>query len=314
MSSTSPKSPPESRRAASIALLVVLLSLPLLVRTPRGGIHFTELLNDFAHAPLFAAIAWLAASLVLPRTVTRAALMGRTFLLGLLLLAAGGLIELIQARIGRDASWTDMGNNLAGVLFGLALHHSKRDAGARRSRAPLAIMALATAWAFAPLLTGAVAYVERARRMPDLVSARGLLPLYFVEGREAKVAIDAAGNLEVHFAPRGTPGMHLWEVEPDWRRYGFLELELTNPGDAPVWLGFRVHDRAHDNRNEDRFNRSLRLEPGETRAWRWPLEEISSTPGGRSMDLSRMSGVVLFGQGATATGGGKALVRALRLE
>lgn len=314
MSSTSPTALPDLRRAASIALLALLFTLPLLLRTPRGGIHFIELLNDFAHAPLFAAIAWLAASLVLPPDATRHALMRRTWALGLLLVAAGGLIELIQSRMGRDASWTDMGNNLAGILFGLALHHSRREAEARHSRVPLAIMALSAAWAFAPLLIGTAAYVERARRMPDLVSARGVLPLYFIEGREAKVAIDASGALEVRFAPRGTPGLHLWEVEPDWSRHEAVELELSNPGNAPLWLGFRVHDRRHDNRNEDRFNRSLRLEPGETRTWRWPLGEIASTPGGRTMDLSRMSGVVLFGQGATATGGGEVFVLSLRLE
>lgn len=313
MSSTSLSNLPGGRRAAFIVLAAVLLTLPLCLRSPRDGIHFTELLNDFAHAPLFAAIAWLAGSIVLPGAPTPGARMRRTWLLGLLLLFAGGLIELIQARIGRDASWADMGNNLAGVLFGLALHHSRRDPGTRRSRPALAIMVLCAAWALAPLFIGALAYAERARRMPDLVSARGLLPLYFVEGREAEVGFDASGALEARLAPRGTPGMHLWETEPDWSRHEFLELELSNPGDTPLWLGFRIHDRLHDNRNEDRFNRSLRLAPGETRLWRWPIEEVAATPGGRRMDLSRMRGVVLFGQGATATGGGKVLVRALRL-
>jgi hypothetical protein len=72
-------------------------------------------------------------------------------------------------------------------------------------------------------------------------------------------------------------------------------LDLTNPDSRPLTLTVRVHDRAHDNRASDRFNRTFTI-PGATRQTvSFALADIERAPLGRTLDLSRVAGLILFG-------------------
>ena len=63
--------------------------------------------------------------------------------------------------------------------------------------------------------------------------------------------------------------------------------------DRPLRLVVRVHDRAHDQRFADRFNRSLVILPGLNRV-AIPIDEIRRAPDRREMDLRYVRGIVLF--------------------
>ena len=63
--------------------------------------------------------------------------------------------------------------------------------------------------------------------------------------------------------------------------------------DEPLRVTIRVHDAAHDQRYEDRFNRTLTIAPGVNR-FEIRLDDIRTAPDRREMDMSRIRGVVIF--------------------
>ena len=58
-------------------------------------------------------------------------------------------------------------------------------------------------------------------------------------------------------------------------------------------LTLRVHDAAHDQRYEDRYNVRLVVQPGVNR-FTIPIDDILHAPDTRAMDLSRIRGIVVF--------------------
>ena len=95
-------------------------------------------------------------------------------------------------------------------------------------------------------------------------------------------------------APGAYPGIGIVEPHPDWSGYRVLVITIVSDLDAPLPLAIRVHDAAHDQRYEDRFNRALTRRAGGE-----PVRRSSSTTSGarpdrREMDMRRIRGVVLF--------------------
>jgi hypothetical protein len=100
--------------------------------------------------------------------------------------------------------------------------------------------------------------------------------------------------LRVHFTKAPWPGVTFDEPYPDWSAYTTLHLDLTNPGETALPLVIRVHDREHDWKYDDRFNRGISLAPRSRHVYSIRLTEIEQGPATRRLDLTHLAGLRLF--------------------
>lgn len=221
--------------------------------------------------------------------------------------AAGGVIEVIQPQLGRTAEWRDLRSDAIGAVAGLAIHAA--TIGGADWRRWLAItvataVAVPVVW---PVAHATLAYLVRMSRFPVIFEGASHADGYFIHVQNASshpellpAAWARSGDtpsLRVRIAGGPWPGIRHLEPSPDWSGYSLLKLDLTNADELPLTLTLRIHDRAHDNRAADRFNRSFELAPRSRIVWAVPLREIAEAPDGRVLDLSRVAGLILFSSG-----------------
>jgi hypothetical protein len=186
----------------------------------------------------------------------------------------------------------------------------------------LAVVALVpVVW---PIGEAALAYRHRAKGFPTLLGYDAQAERYFIHSYG--VAIDTARlppawrrdddprSLRIRFRGGSFPRLTLIEPQPDWRGYSRLMLDVTNPEAQPLTLTLRVHDKAHDNRVADRFNRRFTLGPRERRVLAFPIAEVAESPASRDMDMSRIANVIVFGKSSDDLAGREYYLTRLWLE
>ncbi|MGE0030107.1 MAG: VanZ family protein [Steroidobacteraceae bacterium] len=290
------------RKAAFLGTLVVALPALALVAKMPSHPQILAVLNNAAHAPVFGALAvvWL----LLLREVSPLGERHRFAVALAATIAIGGLVELIQPAIGRGGEWVDLLNDTLGAIAGLAL----AAALSSRRRWAALIFVVAAAPVLWPVAEASIAYAARAWEFPTMLGGDTRADRYFVRTRgvQSEPSIlpprwSQAGDppsLRIQIVGGNWPGITHSEPQPDWSDYSKLMLDMTNPESRPLKLTLRVHDRMHDNRSSDRFNRTFTLAAAQRSILAIPLSEIASGPEGRSLDLSRVAGVILFGEGS----------------
>ncbi len=318
---------PGRRRAALLWILAFALPALVLAAKIPSRPRILAVLNDAAHAPVFAAFAVVILLLLHRRIPLVPARYAASLLLAV---AIGGAIELVQPFIGRGAQWSDLLTDGLGAIAGLAVagwfnaHASCRPPGLCQ-RVALALIAVAAAapvvW---PVAEASIAYRVRSSRFPTLFENRSSIDQYFIRLRGVTADDELlpdrwrrpgdSPSLHIRVHGKQFPGVTLAEPAADWTGHLKLMLDLTNPAPQPLALTLRVHDRMHDNEAGDRFNRSLVL-PGESReVIAIPLADIAAAPQGRTLDLSQVDGLILFGDGDASTAGRAFYVTRIWLE
>ena len=223
-------------------------------------------------------------------------------------------VEFVQGLIGRDSSWRDVGTDALGAACALGIIGWRGIPGlpSLRSRtgqgAALGIALLAAALLLAPIIEATMAYARRAAEFPVIARFDSPLDLYFGHVQHAKStrgplpdqwARPGDGmSLRIESATERWPGFVMDEPAPDWRGRHYLNLDVTNPEVESIQLTVRVHDVAHDQRHEDRFNRTVLLAPGRTTVT-IPLADIASGPAHRALDLGQVAGIIVFADRTT---------------
>jgi hypothetical protein len=250
-----------------VFVVTALLLVPL---PPIGAIlHWPALvaeLENFGHPLAFAWLAHLAH--------------GRLRWQWVLALAAGygGAIELIQPLTHRDASVSDAVNDVLGAGFMLLLHAGRQESTSFRRRGLIGLAAVTGIAVATPLAITIAAYINRSVQAPVLWSDRSALFKRFSYWQESVY-----------------PGLAVAEPLPDWRDWGFLEVEVENLRSQPLPVVVRVHDRLHDQTDRDRYNGGFTLTPQGHHTLRIPLDLIRKAPAKRQMDLSAIRGIMVFG-------------------
>jgi VanZ family protein len=313
---------PAAPTALRMAAVSALVALVLLAGMPSGP-RIYAVLNDAAHAPVFAALA-----LLLLGPVQGAARSRATWTLGATLLLAIGIgmgVEWIQGSIGRDSSWQDVGTDTLGATcaLGLAGWWQARRRGRLARLACLCVALLAGGLALWPVMQAAVAYGHRASVYPVLNRFDSQLDLYFVSPVNAEVSrrsladgwLDASGSPSLRLMTTGGdyPGI-ITEPARDWRGWSVLKLDLTNPGETALGLHVRVDDAPGTRQFHDRFNRGFKI-PGATRTvLSIPLREIEQGPVGRTLNLGDVARLIVFLTGPSARPGTEFYVTRIWLE
>lgn len=296
-----------SRVLASLAFVGLLLAA--VVFAPSGGdALWIRALHNFAHVPIFGAIALTALFGLrgVPALVSRPPV--QQYALAFAVAAFfGGATELAQVPSGRDASWGDLCNDLLGAAAFLALYAAFDRAAGQRRAAARAIHfiagALVLAYAASPLASTAVAYTHRANSFPAIADFTQDVGEGFISTRFTSIDVEpipepwASGSqraLRIDFYPGSWPGIDFTEPPPNWLGYRTLQVEVINPTSAELVFTIRIDDRQHNGREVDRFNRSFEVAPATRAIFPIPLQDIASAPRDRRFDLTQVKRIILF--------------------
>ena len=88
----------------------------------------------------------------------------------------------------------------------------------------------------------------------------------------------------------GTWAGPVFEEPPaDWRGWGELCIDLSNPNAQPFTLVVALQDRAYDGQSSDRHTGLWPVAARSTRVLCLPLADLRRTPGGRELDLGHIA-------------------------
>ena len=311
-------------------MAVALIALVLGVSLPSWP-KILGVLNNMAHAPVFGAFAIIVLRLIRAWrsfAVVRASDYGIAFVVAI---SAGGLVEIAQALIDRDASLEDLGTDAlgAGCALGITAAFDRPLLWPANVRSVGRVIAVVLGlfcglWALFPLGQAVAAYIDRAMAFPVVTRFSSARDLYFISSGAARLSLQPLpaqwarpgddSSLRIDFTAAVWPGMSHDEPEPDWRGFSALVLDVTNPDETPLRLTVRVHDVAHDQRYEDRFNRAFEVPPSTRVTLRILIEDILASPVGRPLDLAHIAGIVLFANSESASIGRYFYVTRIWLE
>lgn len=297
---------------AAVALIALVLGVSLPAWPKIFGV-----LNNFAHAPVFGVFALIVLRLLRTLRSSPGARPSNYLIAFAVAVCAGGLVEFVQIFTDRDADFEDLVTDTlgAGCALGIVAALDRQLWPAKfRPVGPMAAVVLGLCcglWALFPVGQAAVAYFDRAANFPEVARFSSPFDLYFIGSGTARLSLQPlparwarpgdASSLRIDFTAPVWPGVSHDEPEPDWRGYSALALDVTNPDETPLRLTVRVHDVTHDQRKEDRFNRTFEIPPANRVALRIPISDIVAGPVGRPLDLAHVAGFVLFGSSGAAS-------------
>lgn len=280
-------------------VLVILLGL-LFVPFPTKSLWWREVFNS-GHAALFASLSFVIYRHI--ATITRCSNALVIYFLVLLVgMLFGALIELLQSFVQRDASLNDLYNNFFGLLAGLCLiaAYNLKDIKCKRL---IVVFFMAASGGFmllamSPLIQLSWHYVQRHNAFPVIVDFDANWSSSFVRfknvDRLKRISSAQDKSLSsVRFNRGKYPGISVIEVEPDWSNYHLLRMNIFSEYERNIVLSLRVHDDKHNQDFSDRFNVSLTIHPGLNEIG-VPLDQIARGPANRELDLTNIAGIVLF--------------------
>jgi VanZ family protein len=305
------------KRVAYLAAAAALLVLVIFVNPP-SHTAFVHVLHKSAHSVVFALIALI--YLKLAPTTSGGADWWKPYVVAIgVVLVCGSGTEIAQSFLNRDPSLEDVLRDLNGGTASLAaaLFVQRRIRMHPRLRACVVLLATAASFtALAPLLWCVSAYANRDLAFPIIWAYRSPLDMYFVRVWTGDVSgVDLPTEWAVRPNEKAievdldheTPSIALYESYPDWRGYGTLSLDITNPNPRPLNLIVRVNSESHD-----WFDYRFTLKPRARSTTRIRLDEIRTEQTGGELDLRNVRGT---GIGALETmAGGRFYVNRISLE
>lgn len=297
------------RRAKLAVALMCVVAFGLVFPFPFEGRLSGEIF-DLAHAPVFCAALLCLIGFCDPPAIglpNRFATilpmkMGRAVAITIALMIAGIVGEYAQKFAGRNASWGDVLANSAGMLAALAWVVSRRTTGFRRRGLVIAAVGLIAAISLNPVLDvwdsvqqirsfPMLSSLERPRELGSWARYRAKLE------RSTEWASEGKYSLKATLPPGKYPGVALVWFERDWREYSQLHLDLMNPNDEPLTVTIKLFDEPHTQtgyQHDDRFTRSVTLQPGVPTPVAIKLADVVAAPRTRKIDLQRMWSIEVF--------------------
>ncbi len=215
--------------------------------------------------------------------------------LTIIVLVVGGLIELIQLKIGRDGNWLDVYYDLVGTWIGLVWCQPVTRA-TRYAR--IAIFTL-TLPALLKILLLALLDFQSSQNFPVIADFESRLELFQYHGTlERSALVHSRGNYSLQLTLHATEysGINISRSFADWNPYKYLRLDIHVPDSKQLDIVIRVNDILHDKdgwKDDDRYNYRTRLHQG----WNYltlSVAEIRKGPASRLMDLQKISAIGIF--------------------
>lgn len=300
--------PTHARRAAILAAIGALVVVALVLPPPEPT-RFWDSWFDAGHVPLSGALALLFRRLLARRAEPTASLAA----LGLTVLAGVGVEVLQMLQPAREASLGDVANDVAGAAAFLLLRHAWHQhttaATVRGRRVTLlaTVGVLLLVAALTPHALVMAAYAARSASAPVLYPFEGRWwESYFAHGEGARLTpgarpAPASGRTytRVDFDPAPYSSVVMEEPAGDWTSHRRLVFDLFSDSATALTLYLRIHDRAHVNRHDDRYNATIVVRPG-VNVVSVAVDAVRDAPATRSLDLRAIRGIILFAAGLRA--------------
>jgi len=215
---------------------------------------------------------------------------------------SGGLIEIIQAHIGRDGNWDDLLRDLTGAWLALFwLQPANKWVWCGRVLA--CVLLFPNIYRVAE---EAVVQLHNERQFPVIADFESPLDLYghseFIE-RSNLLSSQGKYSLKLHLTKNVYSGITFDRLVADWSAYTRFSVDIYIPDKQPLDMVVRIHDVQHEIAgwiDSDRFNKPVHLNPGWNHLF-YSLEEIQRAPATRLMDLSHIKCIVIYATRLPAT-------------
>ena len=281
------------------AVVSLAVSILLFMPLSTGSMWWRELFNS-GHVILFAVIAYF----LFFRLYATGRFSG-VVTTGLVVLVTGMLlglmIEGLQGVMHRESSVDDLYRDFFGIVGGLGLA-SVRCQKIRHNRIWLIIFSVAVLLSgISPLFQISWHYLQRNKAFPIIVQFDEGWSSSFVRFNKAALlgpVADPVGDentelYRIRFDPAKYPGVSVLESEEGWIVYDRLHIKVFSDNKEDVDLTVRIHDKAHDQNYDDRFNQSYVVSPGINEI-SIDLMRVRKAPVGREMDMANIAGIQLF--------------------
>jgi VanZ family protein len=206
------------------------------------------------------------------------------------------LIEKLQTYVGRDASWSDVLANMAGLLLGYTLTQT-----ASRSiillRALSLIGLMPGLWSF--FKSAAVSFILW-QQFPLLSGGDSSWESVVWGGKSEITRIASPEKTQrvylVRYSGEAYQSADMMGFIQPWIDYQRLILEIENPSSEALSIVLRISDKQHElseQKYNDRFNRRIHLLPG----WNQievSISDIENAPADRKMNLHEIYLLKLF--------------------
>lgn len=288
-----------------------LLCLVLFAQVPGESLLAAELTNA-AHGPAFALLTWLLFRIGRLGPLRHAPLLLQYSTVIGTALALGAAVEMLQAMLGRDASWDDLWRDAQGIVAatGWQLMRDPRLRGTGNLHAArLAGLALAVAGvamiAWPPVASG-LARIDRDRSFPVLADFDRPRAMHFVNPLggatvewaalppAARAGAAQTHALRVSAAGRAWWGVTLREPVPDWRAYRSLCLTLSNPAHQSLTVELRLHDTASHTDAATAVQAILEIPPQSSRTYRLAFADLDAAT---DFDFAQVQSLMLARKG-----------------
>lgn len=296
--------------------VAVLLALIRFFPVPEHT-NFWDSVFDTGHILIFGSLAVL---LLVGATITagRRGLVGQYLVCGSVALAIGIGVEYWQQFNNRSSELIDVVNDLIGIVsFSMVFAifdqriSEPRKGWLRRGVLFFVSVALVLVGCI-PLFRMSGLYRERRAAMPQLVRFQESWEGIFFYAQSADFVPLSDGPADwptgwpkdrvlSGWAPIGRlvltpgryPGLVVHEPFGDWTGYKYLEFDVLREADTPRTFILRIHDKFHDNLANDRFRKTLEIQPG-FQSIRIPLAQVEAGPMLRKSHLQYIAGLTLF--------------------
>jgi hypothetical protein len=228
----------------------------------------------------------------------------------------GGLSEVAQIPGPRNADVLDVARDAVGAFCFLSLYAIRDQrlgnvwtVWGRWSRAAVAVVALAVlilSWSSA--IRWPVAYYRRNATFPILATFDSRVERLFWTTRNATLTPSVAppnwsrsvdGTVgQLISDPSTRSGFAINKAYPNWSGYESLTLSVYLDSDTSATFIVQIEDSHFRGARGDRFTFSTEIEPG-ANVLVVPLENSSHLPGGRALDLERISRVFFLTRDTT---------------
>lgn len=290
----------------SLLVATLLLSLYLLLVLDTIQFHSRAMfaLWNIAHVPLFILLTFVFDQ-ALVRHHPRSVYVWLTLLCPPLIMFAIGT-EWMQSMTVRQPSVYDALMNILGVCLAVLWLWAKNYCTPNTRRWIHGLLLLVFLALFVKPAQMSVADYYRVKAFPVLSDFEHWSdPMNWSAGERTKeVAKSGHYSLQVILPAESYSGASLRYFPREWHDYTILYLSVFNPGNAPLPLSLRVHDRQHRKSGEaynDRYNLNFNAQPG----WndlRIPLEKIAHAAQSRIISLDEINAIRVFYQGIPPDG------------
>ncbi|MGS2724238.1 hypothetical protein ACVBEJ_10875 [Porticoccus sp. GXU_MW_L64] len=293
----------------TLFLCCLAVAVVLLFVTPPASSPVSRAVLNSGHIALFAVFSFFCYPKLIALTQRYFSFLKlpvvRVLFFSVLAFCFGAGIEFIQAKVGRNSSWADVALNMLGVASGLcALGVFKYGKTARGFFCVAVVLAACVVACHKPYKWAKALY-QRDASFPVLVDFSSAEVNKFVQGNygasvrviemaPSSGAFHSRKMLEVSFSNTDVwPGWKLIYPYPDWSGYSQLYFRVFSKENGPVNIVLRINDELHNNHYNDRFNRSLTVNPG-FNEFSIALKDIKNAPEHRLMNISRVGQLVWF--------------------